>query len=133
MPLRSRPLTPHHSSTRSHTSVLLRTRMTSRQVTCHVDEDAAPDDRAACPLVGTQLGAWAAVDLLDGDAVVVAVLAVADVRQAVPLATCLQPEPSDVVVAVDQPGRGVVGAAGLDAARLVADVEDVDSISAVVR
>jgi adenosine/AMP kinase len=94
-------------------------------VTCHVDEDAASDDRAACPLVDAELGAWAAVDLLVGDAVVVAVLAVADVRQAVPLATCLQPEPIDVVVAVDQPGRGVVGAAGLDAARLVADVEDV--------
>jgi hypothetical protein len=45
--------------------------MTSRQVTCHVDEDAAPDDRAACPLVGTQLGAWAAVEDVDSISAVV--------------------------------------------------------------
>jgi hypothetical protein len=83
------------------------------------------DAIAARPLVHAQPGARAAVDVGVGDTVVVAVLWMPDVRQAVPLAAALQPEPVDVVVAVHQAGGGVVGAARPHAARLVADVQDV--------
>src|SRR5262249_18297624 len=95
------------------------------EISGDVEQDTAADDGPGGPLVDPQLRPGPTVDVAIGNVVVVAVLRMAHVAEAIPLASTLEPETVEVVVAIDVPGRRVVGPSWLHTTGLVADMEDV--------
>ena len=90
----------------------------------HVQQHTAADHAAVRPRIDAEPAAAIGVDAGIGDSVVVAVHRMADVGQAVPLGTPLQPQAIHHVIPVDERPAGVVITAGLAAAGLVTDPQD---------